>query len=84
MITNVLKPRKFTIMDMSQFKSFCYVLFLIINLLTNLNFWVYWIQGDFLIIPNTVIFSLTTKVIHFLEDPRDKTAHIYEPTHLLN
>ena len=38
MITNVLKPMKFIIMDMSQFKSFCYVLFLIISLLTNLSF----------------------------------------------
>lgn len=38
MITNVLQAMKFTIMDMSQFKSFCYVLFLIISLLTNLSF----------------------------------------------
>ena len=38
MIAKVLKPMKFTIMDMSQFKSFCYVLFSIISLLTNLSF----------------------------------------------
>ena len=38
MITNVLQAMKFTIMDMLQFKSFCYVLFLIISLLTNLSF----------------------------------------------
>lgn len=75
---------KFTIMDMSQFKSFCYVLFLIISLLTNLSFLGILDPGLFLIIPNTVFFSLTTKVIHFLEDPCDKTAHIYEPTQLLN
>ena len=84
MITNVLKPMKFTIMDMSQFKSFCYVLFLIISLLTNLSFLGILDPGWFSNNTKYCVFSLTTKVIHFLEDPRDKTAHIYEPTHLLN
>ena len=64
MITNKLKPMKFTVMDMSQFKSFCYVLFLIISLLTNLSFLGILVPG---------LFSNNTKYCVFFIDNQSNT-----------
>ena len=64
MITNVLQAMKFTIMDMSQFKSFCYVLFLIISLLTNLSFLGILVPG---------LFSNNTKYYVFFIDNQSNT-----------